>query len=153
MNSVAHALLRSVILVGLLILPAVVGLAGCFVPADENRPTGPAIAATILRGYPLTVLVIVAGLLLPAVGLARRVGNVRRGWSDVHIAVVVNPGAYERLIEDLRVTLARDGIETSTHDAPRVLLVPGRLMALLAEKSTEGLVPDRLSSSGPTTSR
>ena len=143
-NSIGHVLLRSVILVALVALPAVVGLAGCFVPADENRPTGLAIPATILRGYPLAVLVIVAGLLLPAVGVARKIGNTRRGWSDSHIAVVVKPGEYERLVADLRTTLAREGIDTSAHDAPGILLVPGRLLALLAEKNTEGLVPDRL---------
>jgi hypothetical protein len=143
-NTVAHTLLRSVILAGLFVLPAVVGLAGCFVPADENRPSGLAIPATILRGYPLTVLVILAGLLLPAVGVARKVGNARRGWSDAHIAIVVKPGAYERLVEDLRTTLAREGIETATHPAPGILLVPGRLLALLAGKNADGLVPDRL---------
>ena len=143
-NSVGAALLRTVILVGLIVLPAVVGLAGCFVPADENRPTGAAIPATVLRGYPLAVLVIVAGILLPAVGVARKIGNTRRGWSDVHIAIVVKPRAYERLVDDLRSTLAREGIETGTRDAPGILLVPGRLLALLAAKNTEGLVPDRL---------
>ena len=143
-NSVGHVLLRSVILVGLIVLPAVVGLAGCFVPADENRPTGLAIPLTILRGYPLAALVVVAGLLLPAVGVARKVRNTQRGWSDAHIAIVIKPGAYERLVEDLRTTLARAGIDTSVHDAPRVLLVPGRLLALLADKTTEGLVPQRL---------
>ena len=143
-NSVGHVLLRSVILVGLIVLPAIVGLAGCFVPADENRPTGLAIPATILRGYPLAALVIVAGLLLPAVGVARKIRNTRRRWSDAHIAIVVKPGAYERLVEDLRATLARATIDTTVHDAPRILLVPGRLLSLLAEKNTEGLVPDRL---------
>jgi hypothetical protein len=143
-NSLGHALLRSVILVGLVVLPAVVGLAGCFVPADENRPTGIAIPATVLRGYPLTVFVILAGLLLPVVGVARKIGNARRGWSDAHIAIVVKPGAYDRLVEDLRTTLARAGIETATHPAPAILLVPGRLLALLAGRNAEGLVPDRL---------
>lgn len=143
-NSVGHALVRSVILVGLVVLPAVVGLAGCFIPADENRPTGIAIPLTIVRGYPLAALVIVAGLLLPAVGVARKVGNARRGWSDAHVAIVVKRGEYERLVEDLRSTLARAGIETTVRDAPGILLVPGRLLALLAAKNTEGLVPDRL---------
>lgn len=143
-NSVGHALLRSVILVGLVVLPAVVGLAGCFVPADENRPKGLAIPLTVLRGYPLAVLVIVAGLLLPAVGVARKIGNARRGWSDAHIAVVVKPRQYEQLVDDLRTTLRAEGIETTAHDAPGILLVPGRMLAFLAAKNTEGLVPDRL---------
>jgi hypothetical protein len=143
-NSVGRVLLRSVTLVGLASLPAVVGLAGCFIPADENRPTGLAIPATVLRGYPLAVLLIVAGLLLPAVGAARKIGNARRGWSDAHIAVVVKPGQYEHLVDDLRGTLAKEGIAMSVDEAPRILLIPGRLLALLAEKSTTGLVPDRL---------
>lgn len=143
-NSVGHAVLRSVILVGLIVLPAVVGLAGCFIPADENRPSGLAIPLTVLRGYPLAALLIVAGLLLPVVGVARKIGNARRGWSDVHIAIVVKPGEYEQLVDDVRAALAREGMDTTARDAPRILLIPGRLLALLAEKNTAGLVPDRL---------
>ena len=143
-NSIGLAVLRSVILVGLVLLPAVVGLAGCFVPADENRPTGIAILGTVLRGYPLAILLVGSALFLPAVGIARKIGNTRRGWSDGHIAIVVKPRAYERLVADVAAVLAEHGIETSPHDAPGILLLPGRLLALLAGKHVEGLVPDRL---------
>ena len=143
-SSIGLALLRSVILVGLAILPAIVGLAGCFVPAEENRPTGLAIPGTILRGYPLTVLVIILALFLPAVAVARKIGNARRGWSDSHIAIVVKPRGYDHLVDDLRSALASNDIETTDEDAPSILLVPGRLLGLLAGKHVEGLVPDRL---------
>src|SRR6476661_4528764 len=63
------------VLVLITLLPGVVGLAGCFVPADENRPKGIAILGTILRGYPLTILVILLAMFLPAVGVARKIGN------------------------------------------------------------------------------
>ncbi len=143
-SSIGLALLRSVILVGLALLPAVVGLAGCFVPSDENRPTGISILGTVLRGYPLTILVIILALFLPAVGVARKIGNIRRGWSDSHIAIVVKPGEYEHLVADLRAALTANGIGTTDHDAPGILLMPGRLLGLLAGKHVEGLVPDRL---------
>jgi MFS family permease len=144
-NSIGLAVLRSVILVGLVFLPAVVGLAGCFVPSDENRPAGLAILGTILRGYPLAILLVSSALFLPAVGIARKIGNTRRGWSDAHIAIVVKPRAYERLVADVVATLAEHGIETSTREAPGILLLPGRLLALLAGKHVDGLVPDHLS--------
>ena len=143
-NSIGLAVLRSVLLVGLILLPAVVGLAGCFVPSPENRPRGIAILGTILRGYPLAILLVGSALFLPAVGLARTVRNMRRGWSDGHIAIVIKPGKYERLVTDVGAALAEHGIETSTHDAPGVLLLPGRLLALVAGKHVEGLVPERL---------
>jgi hypothetical protein len=143
-GSIGLAVLRTAIVAGLVLLPAVVGLAGCLVPADENRPRGPAILAQIARGYPLTILITVLALFLPAVGLARKVGNARRGWSDAHIAIVVKPRAYEALVDDLRSALGQAKIETATHDAPGVLLLPGRLLSLLGGKHVEGLVPDRL---------
>jgi MFS family permease len=143
-GSFGFAVLRTAIVAGLVLLPAVVGLAGCLVPDERNRPRGAAILVQIARGYPLTILITLASLFLPAVGLARKVGNARRQWSDAHIAIVVMPRAYDALVEDLRSALDRASIETSVHDAPGVLLVPGRLLALLGGKHVEGLVPDRL---------
>src|SRR5690349_18188272 len=143
-GSIGLALLRTAIVAGLVLLPAVVGLAGCLVPADENRPQGLAILSQIARGYPLTILITLAALFLPAVGLARKVGNARRGWSDAHIAIVVKPRAYEELVEDLRSALERASIATTAHEAPAVLSLPGRLLSLLGGKHVDGLVPDRL---------
>src|SRR5258705_1590520 len=137
-NSIGLAVLRSVILVGLVLLPAVVGLAGCFVPSDENRPTGIAILGTVLRGYPLAILLVGSALFLPAVGIARKIGNTRRGWSDGHIAIVVKPRAYERLGAEVAAVFAEHGSETAAHDAPVILCGPGRLPAPLPVKPVHG---------------
>ena len=143
-SSIGLALLRSLILVGLILLPALVGLAGCFVPADGQRPKGTAIIGQVLRGYPLTVLIVGLGVLLPAVGLVRKVGNVRRGWSDAHLPIVVKPGGYEQLVDDLRSALTDDGLATAVHPAPGFFAVPGKLLGLIAAREVQGLVPDRL---------
>ncbi len=143
-TSIGLALLRSLILAGLILLPAVVGLAGCFVPAKGQRPKGGAIVGQILRGYPLTVLIVGLALLLPAIGIARKIGNARRGWSDAHIPIVVKPGGYGRLVEDMRAALAEDRLETEIHPAPRIFAVPGKLLQLIAARDVEGLVPDQL---------
>ncbi len=143
-SSIGLALLRALILAGLVLLPAFVGLAGCFVAEDGQRPKGAAIFGQVLRGYPLTLLIVGLGSLLPAVGLFRTVGNVRRGWSDAHIPIVVKPGAYDQLVDDVRSALADDHVETTLHPAPAIFAIPGKLLGLIAAHDVEGLVPDRL---------
>jgi len=142
--SIGLALLRAVLIVALVLLPAVVGLAGVFVPADDRRATGIQVPLQILRGYPLTVLIAGLAILLPLAGAARRIGSLSRGWSDSHIPIVADPGGYERIVDDLERALAKAALPTTRHDAPRLLAVPGKLLALIAGKDVADVVPDRL---------
>jgi hypothetical protein len=142
--SIGWSLLRAVIIGALVGLPIVVGAAGVLVPEDDQRPSGIQVPIQILRGYPLAILIAAVAILVPLAGAARRIGSVGRGWSDSHIPIVVEPGGYERTVVDLETALARAGMATSRHDAPWLLTVPGKLLALIAGKSIRDVVPDRL---------
>ena len=142
--SIGLSILRALIVAALILLPAVVGLAGVKVPADGQRPRGLPMLAQILRGYPLAVLIAALAILVPVAGIARRIGSIRRGWSDSNIPIVVNPGGYEQTVTDLENALSEAGMPTERHDAPRMLAVPGKLLALIAGKDVQDVVPDRL---------
>lgn len=141
---VTTGVIHVIALVALVALPAGVGVAAYLVPAEGERPTGLAAIGQVLRGYPLAVLTSVIVLFLPAVGIVRKVRSVGRGWSDTHVPIVVKPGGYERMVDDLKTALAGVDLPVTARPAPAVLSTPGRLMALVAGRNVQGMLPDRL---------
>jgi hypothetical protein len=138
------ALLRSLILIGLVVLPVLVGVAGYLAPAAEDRTSGLAAVRQVLAGYPLALLM--AGILvfLALVAAERKIASRRRGWADVHVPIVVKPGGYERMVDDLEQSLDDAGLTVTARPAPRVLSMPGKLLARFAGRNVGALVPDRL---------
>ncbi|MBF6607035.1 MAG: hypothetical protein IVW53_15840 [Chloroflexi bacterium] len=132
------------IVVGLIILPLFIGVAGYLVPAQGARPTGLAIVREILRGYPLALVISVVLVFLPGVGIVRKVGSLRRGWSDTHIPIVVKPGGYDRVVADLQLALSSADLLVTARDAPSILTVPGQLLARVAGGNVRALLPDHL---------
>ena len=139
-----HALLATVLLLGLVLLPLGVGFAGYLVPAKGRRPEGGAIVIELLRGYLLAPLI--SGLLvfLAGVGIARKVRSLRHGWSDTHLPIVVKPDGYDQLVVDLRDALAGVDLMVTAKDAPWVLTLPARLLTSVAGDNVRKLRPDRL---------
>jgi hypothetical protein len=143
-TSVGGAVLRTLILAALILLPAVVGIAGWLVPAEAQRATGVETLLQIGRGYGLAVLIAALAVFLPLAGAARRIGSLRRGWSDSHLAVIVKTDGYDTVVKDVRSALEEAGFALTPERTPRLLEVPGRLLALIAGKDVASSVPDRL---------
>lgn len=139
------SILRLACLIAIVLLPAGIGLAAYLAPSRSERATGFAAVGQVLRGYPLAlVLAVLLLVFLPAVGIDRKVRSLRRGWSDMHVPIVVKPGGYDTMVEDLRSALVAADLEVAVHEAPRVLSIPGRLLALVADGNVRNLSPDRL---------
>jgi hypothetical protein len=132
------------LLFALVLLPLCVGLFGYLVPSQGERPGGLAVVLELLRGYILAPLI--SGLLvfLAGVGLARKVRSFRHGWSDTHLPIVVKPGAYDELVDDLQRALASADIRLAAKDAPWVLTLPARVLASVAGENVRKLRQDRL---------
>jgi hypothetical protein len=81
---------------------------------------------------------------LAVVGVIRKVRAAAKRWSDAHVAVVVRPGGYDRMVADLEAALDAAGLEVDHGDAPRVLALPGRLLGAIAGPGVKALVPDKL---------
>lgn len=137
-------LLRTAMIAGLVLLPALVGLASILVPAPPNRPKGLAILGHITRGYPLAVLLAAMAIVLPLAGAARAVGSLRRGWRDLHIPIIVKPGGYAAMLDEVQTTLRRRDIVLEQHPAPPVFAIPGKVLALIAGRDVGDLLPDRI---------
>ncbi len=141
---VDQAWLGFVLLLGVVLLPLGVGLAGFLVPAANERPGGPAVVRELARGYLLAPLISGLLIFLAGVGIVRKVRSRRHGWSDVHVPIVVKPGGYDRMVTDLHAALAGAGVPTTAQDAPWVLTLPARLLTAVAGENVRGLRPDRL---------
>jgi hypothetical protein len=132
------------LLVALVALPLGVGLAGYLVPATGERPSGAAIVWELLRGYLLTPLIDGLFIFLAGVGIVRKVRSVRHGWSDVHVPIVVKPGRYDQLVDDLKRALDSADLPVTVREAPWVLTLPARLLTSVAGDNVRKLRPDRL---------
>ncbi len=142
--SLGASLLRGLLVAGLVLLPLVVGIASTRVPAAGQRPRGLAIVGHLLRGYPLTVLLAAMALFLPLATAVRRIGSLRRGWADIHIPIVVKPGGYAAMLEDVDLALRRRDVVLERHQASFVMEVPGRVLALIAGRPVAEVLPDRM---------
>ena len=141
---VSEDYLRLGMLIGALVVPAVVGIASIFVVEPAKRPKGTGIVAQILRGYPLSAALAVTLVLLALVGIARFVHHLALRWTDAHVAVVVRPGGYERVVADLERALDDAGLAVDRRPAPAVLAVPGRMLGSIAGPGVRSLVPEKL---------
>jgi hypothetical protein len=134
-------LIGFVLLLGAIALPACVGAATLLL-ADERNPVRA--LGHLLRGYPLTIVLLGTILFLAAWGVVRAIRTARRGWTSLHIPMLVKPDRYDRVVEDLGDALAEAGLGVERTVAPAWFVVPPKLLALVGGLGAANLVPDRL---------
>jgi hypothetical protein len=125
-------------------IPLLIGVGAVVITEKERRPTGRGLLTAVLRGYPFTLVLAVTIVFLGAIAGVRKVRSLTRRWQDAHVAVVVKPGGYDRVVADLESVLDAAGLDVRREPAPAVLSVPARLLDAVAGKSLGALVPDRL---------
>jgi len=125
-------------------LPLVVGSAILFMLEPADRPSGMGAVRLVLRGYPLTAALALTLVFLAVMGIARKGRALAKRWSDTHIPAVVRPGNYDQVVADLERALDDADLTVTPRDAPAVLAVPGRLLASIAGRHFQTLVPERL---------
>jgi hypothetical protein len=136
--------IRLVMLIGAIVTPLLIGAATIFIQPKADRAQGLQAARSALRGYPLAFVLAFVLVFLAVVGVIRKVRAAAKRWSDAHVAVVVRPGGYDRMVADLEAALDATGLEVDHGDAPRVLALPGRLLGAIAGPGVKALVPDKL---------
>jgi len=139
-----HVWLGLALLLGVILLPLVVGLAGYLVPASGKRLEGAAVLRELIRGYLLAPLISGLLIFLAGVGIVRKIRSRRHGWSDLHIPIVVKPRGYDVVVRDLGDALDSAGVEATAEEAPWVLTLPARLLTAVAGNNVRKLRPDRL---------
>jgi hypothetical protein len=136
-------MIRLAMLIGALIVPAIVGvLVALLRPSAERTPR--AIAESVARGYPLTVLLAVLLIFLAVLAVWRKATSLARGWTDTHVPIVVTAGAYDEVARDLDAAISAADLEVEPRPAPTTMSAPARWLARVAGQGSAALVPDRM---------
>ena len=135
---------RLAMLVGAIVTPLVIGIATLFIQPKSERRIGTAAVRTALRGYPLALFLAFVLVFLGVVGIVRKVRSLAKRWTDAHVAIVVRPGGYDRMVADLERALDAAGLDVAHGDAPAVMSIPARVIASIAGPAVKSLVPDTL---------
>jgi hypothetical protein len=140
---VADDVIRLAMLIGVLVVPAAVGAATLALTQVEPR-TVRSVGTAVVRGYPLTVLLAFLLLFLTGLAIWRKGVSFARRWTDAHVPMVVDPGAYDRVAADLDTALTAAGLDVRPEVAPAAMSLPARWLAAVAGGGSAGLVPDRM---------
>lgn len=135
---------RLAMLAGAIVLPVLIGAATIYIRQPDDRPHGLGLVRELARGYPLAFALAVTLVFLAAVAIVRKARSLVKRWSDGHVPIVVHPGHYDRLVDDLEQALDGAGLAVAERAAPAVLATPARLLAGIAGSGLGSLVPDRL---------
>ena len=138
---VDQAWIRLAMLGGAIVTPLLIGAGSVFISDASQRPNGLGLVRQVLRGYPLAFLLAFILVFLAVVGVARKVRSLSKGWSDAHIPIVVKPGGYETMVNDLEDALDQAGLAVDRRTAPEVLSAPAHLVAMVAGGGVRYLVP------------
>ncbi len=134
---------RLALIGAIVVIPIAIGVS-LPVAADDTRPTGLASIGAILRAYPITAVLAGTIIVLATVGLARQLRAKQRGWADGSIPLIVKPGRYDAVANDLEAALDAAGLPVLRKRAPRAVEVAPRVLALVSGRAKDGDVPDRL---------
>jgi hypothetical protein len=141
---VPQDLVRLVMLVGALILPAVIGGVTLLLQDPEDRPKGADLVKQVALGYALVPTLAVTLVVLAVAGALGKLDSLIHRRQDAHVALVVRPGRYDSLVNTLDETLRGGGLVTSRGAGPSVLTIPAKALAKVGGGGIGRLVPDRL---------
>ena len=140
---VPDEVIRLIMLIGVIVVPGVVGLLTLALTAKEERQGRRALEA-VARGYPLTILLAVLLAFLAVLAIWRKGNSLVRRWTDAHVPMVVKPGAYDQVADDLDKALTAAGFDLTPETAPATMSMPAKWLAAVAGRTSSSLVPDRM---------
>lgn len=135
--------IRLVMLIGALVVPGVIGGLTLALSGSADRHARQ-VLESIARGYPLTVLLAVLLVFLAGLAIWRKAHSLARRWTDAHVPLVVNPGAYDEVAADLDKAISDAGLDVEPRAAPAVMSKPARWLAAVGGTSSSSLVPERM---------
>jgi hypothetical protein len=119
-----------------LLLPLLIGVGGLFLTdAMARSRSARGIALDVLRGYPYAAVLAVTLAVLLVVAPIRKVRSLIKRWEDAHIPMIVHPGGYERVADDLETALDASSLAVERAPAPWILEAPSKLLAVVGGSS------------------
>lgn len=140
---VPEQVIRLLMLAGVIVVPAIVGVVTLALTTKDERNARRAIEA-VARGYPLTILLAVLLVFLALLAIWRKGSSLIRRWTDAHVPMVVKPGAYDQVADDLDRALTDAGFDLTPETAPAAMSMPAKWLAAISGRTSSSLVPDRM---------
>ena len=143
-TSSREEVIRLLMLVGAIVVPAVVGAVTlALAPGDERSARGR--RRPSLRGYPLTIVLAVLLVFLAVLAIWRKASSLARRWTDAHVpdrgqAGRLRPGRRRPRSGPVRRRLR----PRSPRTRPAAMSKPAKWLAAIAGRTSSALVPDRM---------
>lgn len=96
----------------------------------------------LLRGFPITLGLATAIVMLVVVVPVLRLVSMSKGWRDEHVPLVTDLAHYHAAADAVREVLVRHGIDVARAAAPAWITAPVRVLKRLAGRAVAGFVPD-----------
>ncbi|MGH7323146.1 MAG: hypothetical protein ACREJ9_00680 [Candidatus Rokuibacteriota bacterium] len=137
--------IRLAMLTAVILLPALVGwLSTRLVPAGERQRRGISTWGAVVRGYPYTLGLAMTLVLMIVVAPILKLRNVIRRWTAEHVPVIIEPDAYEDVVDDVEEALNATGVKTRRRPVTWLLRLPTKLLAVFAGRAVGRVAAERL---------
>jgi Putative Actinobacterial Holin-X, holin superfamily III len=139
-SSVPPSLVRTVWLGLAALVPVAVGVT---IAAQSPSGRREGIAKSIVRGFPITLGLALAFLILLFTVPALRIVSLVRGHRDTYVSLVTTPESYQVAATVVEDALRRHGVELTRIEPPWWAALPGRILTTLGQGVFTGYVADQ----------
>lgn len=138
-------LVRLAMLAAVLILPLLIGAISLKMLDPEDRPQGAgATANAVLRGYPTTLAIAIALVMMIIFVPVMRLRTMLKRWASEHVPVIAEEQDYLEIVQDIERALDQSGYEVEATQASFMLRWPLKVMMVLSGRSALNQVADNL---------
>jgi hypothetical protein len=137
-------LVRAIMMGLAIVLPLLVGVAALFLNADQRPRTAGAKIKAVLKGYPYTLGLALAMVMMCVVAPVLKVRELARRWSSTHIAILVKSTDYAAVIADIRRVLREGGFDTVPVRAGWLIRWPTNVFVFFAGHTADQFVAQNL---------
>lgn len=137
--------IRLGMLAAAIVIPALIGWLSTHMVAREQRPRGArATVLAILRGYPYTFGLALTLIVMTVFAPVLKLRDLGRRWTTAHVPVMIEPGDYLDVVDEVRQALDAGGLPTTPKRAGWTLRLPTRILAVFARRPLADVMAERL---------
>ena len=113
-------------------------------PDASQTPLGESKALRLLRGFPITLAVAAAFLVVFVTVPVRRLVTIARRRVEVQVPLITDAEGYRSVADKIADTLSTNGMLVRSIEPPWWVTAPGRILVRLGGPSFRDYVPERL---------